>query len=356
MRTPFGYCNSPAVFQRFINEVFRPLMEAGIVAVYLDDVVVLAKDPDEALHRLKRVLDQSASYGELQVNWKKCQFMSSQITYLGYEISDGEVRPNSNLYTELHTHASRTGMGAILLQRSTDGKMHPVYYYSKMTNKAQQNYNSYELEILAVISALKKFRFYLLGIKFKIITDCSTFEQTMKKKELSTRIARWALLFEDFDYELAHRKGSAMRHADALSRDPVMVINDGTLARIQQAQNRDPEVEALKRKVREQETQDFTIVNGISYKNAEGKDLLYVPKGLQTELIRQVHVAGHFAITKTKQIFIREYWAPKLEKKNEQVISCCVLCILAATKTGKRVSYTPLIKTLARYILCIWII
>lgn len=85
--------------------------------------------------------------------------------------------------TELHTDASQYGYGAILLQRNPeDMKLHPIYYSSRKTTDAEQKYHSYELEVLAIISALKKFRHYLLAIPFKIFTDCSAFEQTMKKR------------------------------------------------------------------------------------------------------------------------------------------------------------------------------
>ncbi|GFV99425.1 retrovirus-related Pol polyprotein from transposon 17.6 [Trichonephila clavipes] len=97
--------------------------------------------------------------------------------------------------TELHTDACKQGYGAILLQEAEDGKLHPVYYMSKKTNTAEEKYDSYELE---------HFR-------------------RLCKKELITRIARWALQLEEFDYEIEHRTGSRMKHVDALSRYPVMM-------------------------------------------------------------------------------------------------------------------------------------
>jgi len=96
---------------------------------------------------------------------------------------------NQKSETELHTDACKDSFGAILLQRRPDdNKLHPVYYLSRKTTEAEST--SYELEILAIIRALEKFRCYLLGIKFKIVTDCIAFQQTMSKAKLSAKIAR----------------------------------------------------------------------------------------------------------------------------------------------------------------------
>ena len=89
------------------------------------------------------------------------------------------------------------------------------YFMSKKTKKEERNYTSYELETLAIVEALRKFRVYLLGIQFKIITDCASFQRTMSKRELSTRIARWALILEDYDYIIEHKPGTRMKHVDA---------------------------------------------------------------------------------------------------------------------------------------------
>ncbi|GFY43669.1 transposon Tf2-8 polyprotein [Trichonephila inaurata madagascariensis] len=131
--------------------------------------------------------------------------------------------------TELHNDACKQGYGAILLQEAEDGKLHPVYYMSKKTNTAEVKYDSYELGVLAIINALNKFRVYLLGQHFKIVTDCSAFQKTIYKKDLITRIAGWALQLEEFDYEIEHRARSRMKRVDALSRYPVMIICDDTL-------------------------------------------------------------------------------------------------------------------------------
>jgi len=87
-------------------------------------------------------------------------------------------------YTELHTDASQWGFGAVLLQTDdNDGnRLHPIGYMSKKTSEAQQKFHSYELEVLVIVEALKKFRVYLLGLHFKIVTDCAAFNKTLEKK------------------------------------------------------------------------------------------------------------------------------------------------------------------------------
>lgn len=92
--------------------------------------------------------------------------------------------------TELHCDASSQGFGAVLLQRKSDNRFHPVFYFSKRTTEVESRYHSYELETLAIIYALRRFRVYLLGIPFKIVTDCNALIMTLNKKVINPRIAR----------------------------------------------------------------------------------------------------------------------------------------------------------------------
>ena len=60
---------------------------------------------------------------------------------------------------------------------------HPTYFMSKKTTNAKKKYSSDELEALAIIEGLKRFHEYLLGIPFKIVTDCSAFQKPMEKRD-----------------------------------------------------------------------------------------------------------------------------------------------------------------------------
>lgn len=105
------------------------------------------------------------------------------------------VRPVLALFdpskdTEVHTDACAIGIGAVLLQR-INGKMAAVAYYSRQTTEDQRCYHSYELETMAVVLALRYFRVYLLGIQFKVVTDCNAVRSTLAKRDLLPRIGRW---------------------------------------------------------------------------------------------------------------------------------------------------------------------
>lgn len=117
-----------------------------------------------------------------------------------------------NRETELHTDTSKYGYGAILMQHnSEDQYLHPyVYYVSGKTTEAEEKYHSYKLEVLAIIKTLHKFRIYLSGISFKIVTDCRAFTLTMNKRDLFVRVAKWALLLEEFSYTIEYCAGKSM--------------------------------------------------------------------------------------------------------------------------------------------------
>ncbi|GFX84351.1 transposon Tf2-11 polyprotein [Trichonephila clavipes] len=204
--------------------------------------------------------------------------------------------------TELHTDACKQGYGAILLQEAEDGKLHPVYYMSKKTNTAEENIS-----------------------------------EDHAKKELITRIARWALQLEEFDYEIEHRAGSRMKHVDALSRYPVMMVcNDTLTSKLENAQKEDDNIQTLKSLLEKQESEEFFERNGILYKYLNGQELIVTPKAMQAELIKLIHENGHFSVGKTEEIVKQEFFIPNLSNVVKKVIVNCVPCILANKKTGKK--------------------
>jgi transposase InsO family protein len=245
------------------------------------------------------------------------------------------------LKTELHTDASKDGYGAILCQVDPeDDKLHPVYYMSRKTTDAEKNYSSYELEVLAVIEAVKKFRIYLLGQKFKIVTDCQAFLGTINKIDLTTRVARWALLLQEYDFELEHRPGTRMVHVDALSRNPISMCVTTTststvLQKLSNAQINDERLNAIIQLLKNGPYEDYIMSNGVLCKNDHNKLLFVVPDVMKANIIREAHEKGHFHYKKMKEIIEAEFYIKDLKQRIKRCIAACVKCILAERKLGK---------------------
>ncbi|XP_033221011.1 uncharacterized protein LOC117175411 [Belonocnema kinseyi] len=123
--------------------------------------------------------------------------------------------------TEVHTDASQIGLGAVLFQRQKDGKLHPVFNFSRKTSKDESKYHSYELEALAIVCALERFRVYLIGVIFTIRTDCNSLKLLESKRDLGARIGRWFVRLAEFTYRIEYLKGASNVVADGLSRNPV---------------------------------------------------------------------------------------------------------------------------------------
>ena len=65
--------------------------------------------------------------------------------------------------------------------------------------------------------ALECIRIYVTGIALKIVTHCNVVKQTLQKKEIDPRIARWAFILQIYQFTLEHRVSSSLCHTDALS-------------------------------------------------------------------------------------------------------------------------------------------
>jgi len=192
--------------------------------------------------------------------------------------------------------------------------------------------------VLAIIKALKKFRVYLIGIPFTIVTDYSAFTATMNKKDLCIRVARWALALEEFNYKIEHRPGKNMYHVDVLSRYPIVQCNvierqkDGLITRFKKAQEDDSDVKKISDQAKSDQFNDFTVKNGLLFKKVDGDVCIVVSKSMQSQIIRQAHERSHFSIAKTEALLRRDYWIPNVKTKIEKIIKNCIACILAEKK------------------------
>ena len=117
----------------------------------------------------------------------------------------------------LQTDASNVGLGAVLAQVDHKGSEWVIAYASCTLSQRERNYSAMEKEALAIVFAVKHFRFYLLGHRFSIITDNSAL-RWLHSMEPKGCIARWVMDLQEFDFTATHRPGGSNNNADALSR------------------------------------------------------------------------------------------------------------------------------------------
>lgn len=255
---------------------------------------------------------------------------------------------------ELHTDASKHGIGGILLQKSHDSNdLRPIAYYSRQTSPEERNFHSYELETLAVVFSLKKFRIYLLGKKFKILTDCSALRSTFSKRDLIPRIARWWLMLQEFDCSVEYKPGAKMLHVDALSRNPaphdidmhnesfpsVMTIsNEDWLLTLQLGDSelcrtRDILLDSTNPKDLQHIKDNYVLKDNKLFKcvNGDKNDLRWVvPKGARWQVCKMSHDdIGHFGVEKTLNKIKKKYWFPKMSRFVKKYVNACIECAFA---------------------------
>lgn len=249
---------------------------------------------------------------------------------------------NPSALTELHCDASCLGFGAVLMQQQPSKSMHPVFYFSKRTTEVESRYHSFELETLAIVYALRRFRIYLQGIRFIIITDCSAVTQTLQKRDMNPRISRWSLELQCYDFEIVHRPGNRMTHVDALSRSfGILVVEDNPFEwNLSICQSQDPKISAIASRLEKVNDPQYELRNGIVYKKQGGDLLFFVPERMESHVLFRYHnEMGHLAIGKTTEAIRRTYWFPKMRDKVDNHIRNCLKCISFTPSSGKIEGY-----------------
>ncbi|GJV91325.1 putative reverse transcriptase domain-containing protein [Tanacetum coccineum] len=113
----------------------------------------------------------------------------------------------------VYCDASHKGLGAVLMQKEK-----VIAYASRQLKIHEKNYTTHDLELGAVVFALKMWRHYLYGTKCVVFTDHKSLQHILDQKELNMRQRRWLELLSDYDCELRYHPGKANVVADALSR------------------------------------------------------------------------------------------------------------------------------------------
>ncbi|QRW02844.1 Retrotransposable element Tf2 protein [Ceratobasidium sp. AG-Ba] len=245
--------NAPAVFQRFMNDIFRNILDICEIA-YLDEILVFPSNREEHVHHVREVLTHLQKHN-LFCNADKCNFAVTTVTDIGLVITpegismakekvkaimewpaplivkqpsssppacaytsgsalgghlQGAVlaHPDENEPYQLETDASGTAMGAVLSQQQPDGHLHPVAFMSMSFSPAELNYDTHDKELLATGT----------GHPVLVIYDHKNLEGWKHSWNSNRRHARWHLMLASYNFVIEHRSGKQSEKPDALSQ------------------------------------------------------------------------------------------------------------------------------------------
>ncbi|GJT56574.1 putative reverse transcriptase domain-containing protein [Tanacetum coccineum] len=192
---PFGLTNAPTVFMDFMNRVCRPYLDK-FVTVFIDDILNYSKKRlGRASRTLKLVLETAQE--EETVTCKRYLNPSKIEAVKNWK---APRTPTEDKLCNAPVLALPDGLEDFVL------KIH------------EKNYTTHDLELGAVMFALKIWRHYLYGTKSVIYTDHKSLQHIFSQKELNMRQRRWIELFSDYDCKIRYYPGKANVVADALSR------------------------------------------------------------------------------------------------------------------------------------------
>ncbi|GFV47211.1 hypothetical protein TNCV_4828671 [Trichonephila clavipes] len=369
---PFGLCNAPATFERMMDNLLRHF-KWTMCLCYLDDIIVFSETFEDHLIRLRLVLKCLQEAG-LKLNSKKCLLLPKKrfikgFCYLaeplqsllksGVEFHWGpeEVEafnslkkaltsdPVLGMYderasTEIHTDASGYGIGAVLVQIQNNVEK-VIAYASRTLTKAEKNYSTTERECLAIVWATNKFRPYIFGKHFTVVTDHHSLCWLMNLKDPSGRLARWALRLQEHDFDVKYKTGKKHSDADALSRNPVeeeTETSDKFLAvttsmNLAMEQKKDQDLAKLKLLSNSSKNEEFRFIDGIlCRKNFDPDGKLWlpvIPKHLRADILRHFHdapTAGHLGFAKTYDRIRKRFYWPGMYRNVVRYVMHCREC------------------------------
>eukprot|EP00253_Pinus_taeda_P013432 PITA_13432 len=251
---PFGLTNAPAAFMNLMNSVFRKYLDR-FVQVFLDDILIYSRHTISGKgiavdyskietimtwptpRSVKEVRSFMGLVGYYRRFVERFSQISNPITHLQkkgvkfewtsecenafkelkHRLTTAPILrvPNMDKDFLVCTDASGEGLGAILMQ--DEGV---IAYASRKLKGHEINYATHDLELAAVVMALKLWRHYLMGHQFELRTDHKSLEYIFTQKDLNARQRRWSELFSDYDFKISYIKGKENKVADALSRRP----------------------------------------------------------------------------------------------------------------------------------------
>nr|GFA05290.1 putative reverse transcriptase domain-containing protein [Tanacetum cinerariifolium] len=203
----------------------------------LEDVPVIRDFPEsnkEHEEHLKTILEL-LKREQLYVKFSKCDFWLESIQFIGHVIDSEGV------------HVDPAKIAAIKNWATPTTPTEVITYASRQLRIHEENYMTHDLELGAVVYALRLWRHYLYGMKCMVYTNHKSLQYILDQKELNMRRRRWIELLSDYDCEIHYHPEKANVVADALSqkeREPtrvkalVMTVHPSLHEQIRNAQSK----------------------------------------------------------------------------------------------------------------------
>lgn len=251
-----------------------------------------------------------------------------------------------DLVTGVETDASGFAIGAVLFQTDENGVSRPVAFTSRKLNAAERNYPTHEQELLAVVHALKTWRYYLDGTHFIVYTDHATLQHFPTQPKLTRRQARWMELLQEYDFDFRYKRGEDNIVPDALSRRPDHIVNHLSIAlhsmditlekglkqRIIDGYSEDLKLAPIyKSCLQGRPPQRYLLYEGLLCVIRRGIPVICIPRhsDIRLSLLHDAHdscIAGHLGFDKTYDNLRRIVYWPKIAKDTRQYIQTCEIC------------------------------
>lgn len=230
----------------------------------------------------------------------------------------------------IETDASGTGIGAILQQHR-----HPIAYLSKSLSPKNQALSVYEKEMMAILYAVDKWRHYVLGQVFTILTDHKTLKHMLDQRITTPAQHHWLSKLLGYNYKVEYRVGNLNTVADALSRVELYSIQAFSnpifdcLPKIDRACANDPEAQQVITALQQHlpTKKHFSWVhNRLLY-----KDKVFVPRtsDWRLKLLHEFHSslqAGHSGYLRTYLRISKNFAWPGMRKEVKSFVVACDQC------------------------------
>ncbi|XP_072078172.1 uncharacterized protein [Arachis hypogaea] len=213
----FGLTNAPTVFMDYMNRIFRPYLDSFVV-VFIDDILIFSKTEEEHREHLRVILG-TLREKKLYAKLSKCEFWMKEVQFLGHMISgNGILVDPSKIDSEGYPVYLDARLRKKLPRVKVSLDIRPMAYASRQLKTHEANYPTHDLELAAIVFALKTWRHHLYGVGFQVFSDHKSLKYLFDQKELNMRQRRWMEFLKDYDFVLNYHPGKANLVADALSR------------------------------------------------------------------------------------------------------------------------------------------